>query len=170
MHKPMVMQETTVEATKAPVDLAKPKILCSTTSRQPALLIIPAKQKAQNASSVVPIISAIPPRFSSFKIEGAAAGSKPGRTIIATLKPLTVAAKTLFKVTLWKIRACDNRAGSSGQIYAQSAGNTHQRHAHSSNGAPGGAGYNGYDGSNQESRYQHKGRIDKPECSCRFRP
>ena len=106
MHRPMVMQEATVEAIRSPVLLAKVRIFCRTTSRQPALLIIPAKQNAQNTSRVVPMISAIPPRFNSLIICGAAvAGSKPGVVSIEILKPFTVASSRFFRLMFWKINA-----------------------------------------------------------------
>ena len=48
---------------------------------------------------------------------------------------------------------------SSCQVYTQSACNTHQCNTHSSNGAPGGAGYDRYYCGNQKRGYQHEGRV-----------
>ena len=59
-----------------------------------------------------------------------------------------------------KIRASDDCTSSSGQIYAQGAGDTHQSNTHGSYGAPGGAGYHGYHSSNQKCGYQHEGGIN----------
>ena len=80
------------------------KIFSSTTSRQPARLMIPAKQNAQNTKRVVLIIPFIPPRFNNFVISAVAvAGSNPSLTIMDTSNPLTVAERTFFSETPWKI-------------------------------------------------------------------
>ena len=64
MVRAMVMQETTVARISEPVLLRTARIFFRTTSRQPARLMIPAKQKAQKTSSVVLIIPFMPPRVS----------------------------------------------------------------------------------------------------------
>ena len=102
MVRAITIQEATVAVIRAPVLFATLKIFSSTTSRQPARLMIPAKQKAQNTSRVVLIMPFMPPRFNSWVIsEEQEAGSKPGRVIMLTLNPLTVADSTSFKATPW---------------------------------------------------------------------
>ena len=98
MVSAITKQEATVALTNAPVDFATLRIFCSTTSRNPARLIIAANTNAQKTNKVVLIILFIPPRFNSLVTSIVqVAASKPGAAIIFTLKPLTVLAKTFFR-------------------------------------------------------------------------
>ncbi len=102
----MVIQEITVAVINPPTDCTTDNNFCRITSKQPDLLIIPAKQYAQNTNKVVFIMAAIPPPLISLVTSyGAVLASKLAAVIISILNPCTVVVNKSPKLMFCTVHA-----------------------------------------------------------------